>query len=178
MLGLIVPTLLVAAWSPTRHLGAAVLRPPAAYDNQHQHALRRPRSRAEPLLTAAMTTRFPEWPQHVLSGRRDLQEVIDAFGSVALAVPLDASAEDADESWRDWSDGGFTAHKFIASKLSRNTYPAVLALQLQLVAECQLKYPALYAVLKVRRRPSAPPAHLPAARALPHADPRPRHAAA
>ena len=93
---------------------------------------------------------YPQWPEEAVSGRRELDVVADAFVETVTSVPLRASSEpdDAVGGWRAWSDGGFAAHKFIASKLSRKTYPLVLSLLLQLLVVSQANYPDLYAVLK------------------------------
>ena len=76
-----------------------------------------------------------------------LTAVLEAFERVAVTVPLQASSEPGD-GWRNWSDGGFEAHKFITAKLSRQTYIPVAKCLLKLVVECQARYPDLYAVLK------------------------------
>ena len=70
-----------------------------------------------------------------------------AFVETVTTVPLAASAEPGD-AYAAWRDGGFAAHKFLASKLSRKTYVALLAVLYELVVRSQARYPDLYAVLK------------------------------
>eukprot|EP00965_Chrysotila_dentata_P144440 4770633-Pleurochrysis_carterae.AAC.3 len=93
---------------------------------------------------ATTTTAFPAWPQR--TDRRDLEAALQAFQHTVTSVPLKASA--SSEGWREWSDGGFAAHKFIASKLTRFTYVPVLSCLRDLIVNCQRNFPDLYAVLK------------------------------
>ena len=97
---------------------------------------------------AAIESFFTAWPEHVLSGKRDVSMVVDAFVETVTSVPLKASSEPGDAGWRAWYDGGFAVHKFLASKLSRDTFVVELSLLLRLVVACQAQYPDLYAVLK------------------------------
>lgn len=91
---------------------------------------------------------FPIWPEGALAGKRELGKVIEAFVETVTLVPLKASSETGQDGWRAWYDGGFAAHKFIASKLSRDTFTLELSLLLRLVLRSQERYPDLYAVLK------------------------------
>lgn len=98
-------------------------------------------SKGKPSLKA-----FPSWPVNALSGKRNIDVVLTAFNSIATAPTLTASEQG--DGWQAWADGGFGAHRFIASKLSRKNYVSVLGCLLQLVEQCQKKYPKLYSVLK------------------------------
>lgn len=89
---------------------------------------------------------FPRW-EIPLEGRRNLDEVIEAFGSTTTTVPLRASSEQGN-GWKVWLDGGYASHRFINAKLSRTSYVSVLSLLLRMMLEIQARYPDLYAVVK------------------------------
>ena len=89
---------------------------------------------------------FPIW-RIPLSGKRDLEELMNAFESTTTAVPLKASSE-AGDGWHHWIDGGFATHRFINAKLSRTSYLSVLTMLLHMLVTIQSNYPDLYAVLK------------------------------
>ncbi len=140
-LGLPLATLLAlsCAWSPTPH--AARVTPPL-YSVPARHGvvfLSSP--------TSEVASLFPAWPEGSLSGKRELHAMIRAFIATTTSVPLAASSEPGD-AYAEWLEGGFVAHKFITSKLSRKTYVTVLVLLLELVVASQARYPDLYAVLK------------------------------
>jgi len=90
-------------------------------------------------------TFYPAWPAG--STRGDVQHVLTSFEEIVTSVPLRASSETGD-GWRAWSDGGYAAQKFLASKLSRQTYESYLVVLCHIMEASQARYPDLYAVLK------------------------------
>ena len=94
---------------------------------------------------------YPEWPEAVVRGKRELSTVLTSFLHVATSVPLDAASDPGEPRKRAiqaWLDGGFEAHKFIHRSISRDSYVEVLGCLQCVLAQCQAAYPDLWAVLQ------------------------------
>lgn len=90
-------------------------------------------------------SRFPQWP--VYEGKKEIADVLASFPAAATSVPPSASSDPGD-GWRVWRDAGYGAHKFVQTKLSRDTYPATVVCLRAVLVESLRRYPDLFAVLK------------------------------